>query len=564
MNVSTKVAAGLLRKLGWFLLLSLPIFLFLWPFLVRDNAILVGDWDYFAQLYEAARKSIVEYNQFPWFNPWIGGGVPLYANPQFGLVSLQMPLIILFGTLTGLRLAVLAYFLVGFWGMRSLLLRLGSDRLYAILLSFIWTFSSFPVWRIAGGHFTFSTYFLAPWFFLLLLNVRLRLGWLWLGLFSAFLLNQSLHYLTIHILMIALALVLYQFFFMRKKYSLSIYQFISPYIWAVLVTVPLIAHKLFFTLQYLHDFPRTPPFQGGVPINVLSAGLTFRGTKIFNPVEFYKGGLGWSEYAAYFGLISLILLSYVLVKNLEKISKIPKSTVLLVGGLLLVFLIALGDFGPLSPYGIMKDLPIFNQMQVPSRWLGWFVFGAIVMLSKLPRKAIFVFLLAFSVLDVFQSSFHTINYDHGKYIPPTKVNSSFTQQSFYKNTPDFSINSLRLLHATQANIGDIYGYEPLVGFAGDINYGYSGLTNRCDGATPDCNFVLSNNAKVLYWSPNYIRLLRTSGGDIVLNINPGSYWRANGVRLFSSSDVVSLKQDFVVKDESSDIALNIDPSLLFQ
>jgi hypothetical protein len=77
--------------------LSLPILLFTLRFSILDARMgLSGDWAYFLQIYEAARLSILEYHQFPWWNPWNLGGVPLYANPQFGLVSIQMPLVLLF------------------------------------------------------------------------------------------------------------------------------------------------------------------------------------------------------------------------------------------------------------------------------------------------------------------------------------------------------------------------------------------------------------------------------------------------------------------------------------
>jgi len=550
-----------LKKLALFTVLCLPIVLFLFPFVSNPDRVLFGDWDYFAQLYEAARKSIIEYNQFPWFNPWMSGGVPLYANPQFGLISIQTPLVLLFGTLVGLRLSVLIFFLLGFWGMRKLLVRLHTDIVIATLLSYIWVFSSFPVWRLAGGHFTFGTYFLAPWFFLLLLNIRKRFGWVWVGLFTAFLINQSMHYLTVHILMIATPLVLYQIWSSQKKHKLSLTDSIKPYVFSTLLIIPLTAHKAYYTLQYLHDFPRIPHFQDGVPFNLITAALTFRGTKILNPVDMFNGGLGWGEYAAYFGLVSLILIGYIIVRNLERVRSIDTKLWLLLGGLLLTLAIAYGDFGPFSPYGIMKNLPILNQMQVPSRWLGWFVFGAILLLARLPRKSIFVVLLAFTIVDVSLSSYNIMNRKQNEYQTPNKAQAIIKQQAFYKNTADFSISSLRLLHATQSNIGDIYGYEPIVGFGGDVNEGYVGLSARCaEDRIKTCTFV-SNNALVEYWSPNYIKLKRIGPGTIVVNANPGSYWTVNGARVFASENVIAPSKVFVIDIPDNTIEMKIDPSV---
>ncbi len=551
-------------KLGYFTVLSLPIFLFLHKFVLHTNGILPGDWDYFAQLYEAARRSIVEFHQFPWWNPWMSGGVPLYANPQFGLLSIQMPFVIIFGTLAGLHIAILFYFLLGFWGMLKLLLRLKTNTYIGILLSYIWIFSSFPAWHMAGGHLTFGTYLLAPWFFYFLLNIRKPKGWLWFGLFTAFLINQSLHYMTVHILVLGAVAFIYQIFILNKKHVLSVREQLKPYLLSAVIVLPLIIHKIYYTLQYIHDYPRIPPLETSTPINMITAALTFRGSKVIDPIATQFGSYGWSEYAAYFGLLSLGLLAYLVIKNHEdlKFSK-PQDTVLLTG-LIIIFVIALGNFSVISPYAIMKHLPIFNQMQVAPRWLGWFVFGAILYLAKLPGKKIFIIILIISVVDVFQSNYRVINYDLGTYKTPYTKSLVLKQSAFVANGHVGSPVNQRFLHATQSNEGDIFGYEPIVGFGGDINEAYSTLSSRCAKNRTVCNFVITNNAVVTYWSPNRIELKRTGNGDIKINENPGAYWLINGRRAFKPMRVLELKQNFVISDPSEYITLKIDPSFSYQ
>lgn len=564
MSIESVWYRPLVTRVLWFLLLSLPVILFLLPFVAHRSGILGGDWDYFAQAYEAIRRSVLEYHQFPWWNPWIGGGVPLYANPQIGLISLQTPLILIFGTLVGFRISILLYFLLGFWGMRKLLLRIGADKRIGTLLSYIWVFSSFPVWHITGGHFTFTTYFLAPWFFYLLLNIRKPHGWLWFGLFSAFLVNQSLHYMTVHIMVVGLAVVLYQVTSLRKKHKLSTWPLVKPYVLSLALALPLIAHKLYFTFQYLHDFPRTPPFEAAVPINIITAALTWRSNLVFNPSEIYRGGFGWGEYTAYFGILTLGLLAYFIIKKLERPGSFNLQSKLLLAGLLFVLVLSAGDFGVMSPYGLMKKLPVFSQMQVSPRWLGWFVFGALLLLAKLPRKKFIVIILIISIIDVFASSYGVINHTLEPYQKPTAYSNILDQQAFYTNTPERSLNSMRLFSATQANIGDIYGYEPLVGFGNEFNEGFAGLSSRCATNKTACSFVLTNNAVVEYWSPNFISLRRTAPGNIELNQNPGSYWKVNGKRTFRKMEVAELKQSFVINDPSDEINLQIDPPVLYR
>ena len=195
----------MLYKLGYGLLVTLPVIAYTFKFtlLYRNGIFHGGDWDYFAQSYEAARISILHYHQFPWWNPWMNGGQPLFANPQFGLFSLQMPLVLLFGTVAGLHYSIIVYFLLGFWGMYRLLQRLGSSsRLITILLSYIWLFSSFETEHLAIGHFTFTVYLLAPWLFLTILNIHKKRGWLWFGLWASLIILTATHYITFETLVI--------------------------------------------------------------------------------------------------------------------------------------------------------------------------------------------------------------------------------------------------------------------------------------------------------------------------------------------------------------------------
>lgn len=546
------------------LVLSLPVVLFVLPFVVHKNGVMLGDWDYFAQLYEAARRSIVEFNQFPWWNPWVAGGVPLYANPQFGLVSIQMPLVIVFGTLTGLKLAVLAYLLLGFWGMRMLLIRLAAQPLIATLLSYIFVFSGFGAWHFYAGHLTFSTYFLAPWFIYFLLNIRKSYGWLYVGVCTALILNLSVHYITIHILLIGGIIAVYQIVYAHKKGKLTPKELMQPYIFGGILALILSLHKLLYTLQYLSDYSRVTPEESANSFNIIIAALTFRGSSVIDSTALSKGAFGWWEYAAYFSVISLLLFGYIVIKDLHKPRVINHKNILLLILILFTLLLAFGSFSSFSPYALLKQLPVFEEMRVASRWLGWVVFGILLYLAKLPKNRLIVCLLIIACIDVFLSNYGVINRTTANYNSPQKITSSFEQYANYQNQPVLKKDSLRFYSATQANVGDIYGYEPIFNFNGEkeVENSYEDKTNRC-GLNLDktCTFVLSGNAVVREWSPNKIVLERTGEGNIQLNMNPGNYWLANGERIFTSLRVTELKSDFIITQPEQTITLTTSPSL---
>lgn len=550
-----------LRKVIFLSIFSAPIVFFIYTFAISNrHGILYGDWDYFAQLYEAARQSILTYHQFPWWNPWVIGGVPLYANPQFGLISIQMPLVLIFGTLVGLHLAILIYYVFGFWGMYCLLARIGAQRSLSLLLAYIWVFGSFPAWHIAGGHLTFAVYLLAPWLFLTLLNLRrVRFGWLWLGLFAAFLINQTMHYSVIQMFFVAGIYACGELFIRWREKKLANWQIIKPYLLALGVIIVLAGPRLFFTLQYLHHFTRIPAVEHANSSGLVIDSLTLR--QAVDPIQTFHAQFGWSEYTAYYGILTLMLLVYLIFRSFE-LKKIEARQWWLIGGMIFFLLLALGPFSSFSPYSLMKDLPVFQQMQVASRWLGWFGLLAILFLARLPKKPFVYIILGLSVLDVGLSSRAALNYAQAKYQPPTNRHSIIDQQAFYQNQPDIRLSSLRFLNATQSNVGDVFGYEPLGEFSIVANDDFShGLTIRCGSNQTDCPFVLSKNAVVTKWTPQKFELKRSSSGKIELNMNPGNNWYENGKLLFGGQKEFELKERFIIKDPAETIVVEYRPHL---
>ena len=89
------------------------------PLLQHPENLGFGDWDLFLQKHEAARRTIALWGQFPWWDPWCRGGFPLASNPQCGVISVAMPLILAFGTSVGMRLATHHLLLPGLRGGAS-------------------------------------------------------------------------------------------------------------------------------------------------------------------------------------------------------------------------------------------------------------------------------------------------------------------------------------------------------------------------------------------------------------------------------------------------------------
>lgn len=568
-----KKTKPLYKKLLYIGLLSLPVILFILKFsVINRHGIFRGeDWDYFAQSYEAARQSILRFHQFPWWNPWMNGGQPLFANPQFGLISIQTPLVLLFGTVAGLHYSMLVYYLLGFWGLYLLLQRIGSKtRGITALLSYIWVFSTFAAWHLGGGQLTFGIYLLAPWALLTTLNIYKKRGWLWFGLVASLMLLSAAHYITVEILIICGLVAIFQI--LRQVRAQHIRTFraafpvLLPYLLATAVIIVLCGVRLFYTFQFIHQYPRLEPLDPAVPLKLFIAALTFRhpiDPTSLHPVVNGVGPYGWSEYANYLGLGTLALFAYLVIRRFERLSAIKLSEWLLLGSIGLATLLSLGAFAGWSPFSILHHFPIFNQMRVPSRFICWFGLGVILYLARLPRKPIIYLLLVINVVDVFLASYPILNYNQRAYRPNSHFSNSFEQYEFFETNPALgqigimNIQDFRLLRATHQNIGEIYAYEPILNIG---EYYYLPGPVLC-GINHGCNFVRTNNATVTQWTPQRITLKRTGDGPIQLNMNPGNVWYVNGKQAFPGYRILELQKSFTINDPSQNLTVAFRPSL---
>src|SRR5690606_35633566 len=122
----------------------------------------------------------------------------------------------------------------------------------------------------------------------------------------------------------------------------------------------------------------------------------------------------------YFGLITLALLAYLVFREFQQWRTLPAPRRALFFAIFVVALTSMGAFSPVAPYSLLQQLPVFHQMRVPSRWLGWFSLGVILYLARLPRRPLIYLLLALSALDVAIVNYSVLNAPQTPYHPPPK------------------------------------------------------------------------------------------------------------------------------------------------
>lgn len=549
-----------------------------------------GDFDQQAQYYEAARTSILHYHQFPFWNPWESGGMPLYNNPQYGLISLQSFTTLVFGTFAGLKIAYLTYAFIGFGGMYVLTRRgFGASPLRAILLSYIWIFCGFFSFH-GIDHLGFSLMHFLPWLAYLLIRRRENRAWLWFGGVIGAMLLTSPHYAVLMCSLCLFLLWLWQSVYVSlksKRLSVGVDITKADFVFFLksgLVIFILSAYRMIGAYDFIKTAPRVASDlyePANSPFLMLYA--------LFAPAK--QTGIpanthwSWGEYSGYIGLgtgMAVLVVSFMIMKlvisdvrggkkgrrHLAQYFKTRNLVLFFVLLGVLGYVLSWGSFSAISPMALLKHLPGFDQTRVASRWILVSIFSIIILLAswKKQTRAINV-LLALAAVELF-TIFHFSNgFFSARTHAAREYGSSFHQVINPRydrlmgpggNYSDKSLDSLYV--NTIRNQGSIYTDDPLV------NTTVSAPTVRCGGKLKgNCPFVISHNAKVSSWTPNKIILYRTSKGPVQIDMNPGSYWLVNGVRLPSTNKSPAHSDEkFIIYDKSQQITLEVMPKYSVQ
>lgn len=557
-------------------LLTLPIILYAMPFLLTGNLLAAGDADYLMQTVEAARKSIVEYQQFPWWNPWVSGGVPLFSNPQFGLLSLPLLCGLFFGSIIGYKIALVLYLVLGFWGLYLLLRKCFKTPLVtSMLLGYIWTFGSFFAHRVAGHYTFFTIEFFPLLLYIFLKRHEIKFSWAWFGLVLGLMINAAAHNTTVMAIAVIGLFILIEIFKISIKFtnqkSLVLNNTINLVeirylLLSAGVTVAIAGPRLLASMSYIREYPRNlvlfPEDSIGIYKGIFS---------IFGPVRQYIDqpsipNWSWMEVSAYIGfatgiaaLICLVLIIRSKILFQSSVGRISPGTIAILG--IIFFLLGLGlIIGEASPYSLLSNLPIFSEMRVASRWMVWSALMVILFIgcynSRQYRKLINGLLLI-SVLElfVFGAFFFAKPYS----IQPATYPKSeiINQQIHFDNKRNGALYDENLTATTMSNIGQVIAGDALIDTRNPAPFGSD--TIRCDSDNMSCEFVMSNNAKVEKWSPNHIILRRTAPGNIVLNMNPGKYWLVNEEYPFWNIRQAEPAKNFLITNRDELISIKMQP-----
>ena len=341
------------------------------PLFDQPGALGANDWDQHLFYYASVLKSVVEYGQLPFWNPWYCGGNVLWQNPQIALLSPVYPLTALMSLQLAMKVNIVLHYWIGFIGMHLLLTRvMGLTFLPAVIyLATLVTASGAPAIHLRVGHSVFLPGFYLPLQLYFYFRAFRSGAWRDLLLAAATLalmvFNGGAHILPMSFAALG---------------TFAVVAAIAKRDWR-----PLLMVAVFTIAGLAYAAPKL------LPVGLFVGGERFWDTR--NPTEHpdrvtldilqqtylvptqHVGGRwpqqrhGWHEYGNYIGYAGVVVVVIGLVWALGRRHAADRwfgfslavTTVVL-------FALSLGEFSRLAPASIATHLPLFSSFRIPSRY----------------------------------------------------------------------------------------------------------------------------------------------------------------------------------------------------
>lgn len=368
-------------------------FLFLLPIFSNSQNWGLYDWDQHLFYHESARISFLAFHQFPLWTPYYCGGNPLLANPQSAFLSPFFSLVLLFGSVVGLKLEAVAYLALGLAGTFLAARRLGCSNPASALASAVFMFSSWFTVRVVVGHTTFFPFALLPFVFLFYLGAssasaspasRIRYA-------VAAAVALAIVFLSGGIYPFYAAVILLAFYSLLDSAGSRRLFPVASVAAIFLLAALLSSAKLLPVVDFTSGVAAEEDSQL-VSAKIILGSLLSRDQFIEHNdiatgrdsfpegrqkyLETMEGRLpwGWHEYSAYVGIVPL-LLAGLAAFGFRKNWKLLASAIFF-------FLLALGTFIPFGPWHLLRQIPFFSSLHGPSRFMIVFVFLAALLSAR--------------------------------------------------------------------------------------------------------------------------------------------------------------------------------------
>lgn len=496
----------------------------------------IHDWDQHFMYNAVPRTTILEFNQFPLWNPYYCGGNAMLANPQSSFLNPMYIFVMVFGEVTGLKILIPVYLMIGLFGMFLLARHLNISLISSYLSAFLFMLSGMYAVHLSVGHAIWVQMALMPFIFLFYLKSLSQIRYVILSaLFMAFIfLGGGLYPLFFIITFLAfysVFLAIKEWRSPKAGYFRHLKNLVMVFLLFALLSSVKLAPMLAFTSE--HSFEKKDVQHND--FKKMIEALTFRdaesrlGYMYDYSINGYGVAWGWHEYHAYIGFLPLLLF---LAGSVFLFRKEWPLVLLAV----ISFLIAWGDSSIINIWGFLRQFPLISDLHGPSRFLAVFVFSASLVIGKFTSifedtkiafafkskkfsilKLILILVAIFIFIDLFLVNSHLFKHSFVK--KPLDIEAQeFAQVTGDREKSQYPIYLANLGILTcfdrvkpQLRAAPKFDTKTGAAYANYIGEAYIFETNETQ--------------QISYFSPNKVKVKANESGILVLNQNYAAGWK---------------------------------------
>ncbi|MEK6932528.1 MAG: hypothetical protein AABW56_01910 [Nanoarchaeota archaeon] len=507
----------------FFILISI---IYTLPLFIKPTTIGIIDWDLWLFYNEVARKSILEFNQIPFWNPYYCGGNILLAHPESQIFSPFFLFVLLFGSVIGIKIAIFFGFFLGLLGMYFLARFFKLSEFSSATAAFIYMISAPFGLRIAIGQFSYLAlgfYPLAFLFFLKGLHKRRYLIGSSLCLAFAFF-TGVVYELSFFILFLGIYAVIYSIF-KRKVKAIVVFGLI------ILLMILIISFKLIPLIDFIYNNPRTAGFSSNEYTSLEDFADNFlKSTRL----SYHYYGVSpphsiprWWEGVVGIGVFGVALVILGIVYWIRNEKPLVITSIIFV-------LIYLGDTFPINLWKLLHAFPPFNSFYVIGRVSFILIFSSALLggagfswLETKFNKRLFGYYLIFFLFLIFGFYLFSMNGPIISDALQIEIPNIERSDVFFQTIKDFSYNKFMSRGhylAVQENKGDLRCTEE-VRTATSV----SAIPRESQLYKGEAYLIDGGKANIIYFSPNKITVKVESDKEnlLVLNQNYEKDWNVN-------------------------------------
>jgi len=518
------------------------------PIMQHPDGLGFADWDFVLDKFEAMRRTILVWGQFPWWNPWCRGGFPLAAEPQIGAVSIATPLVLTLGTTIGLRISAIVCMVIAVEGAYRLAWLWFREPWSAAAAALIYGLNGSVIINTAQGYVLAMSYCSVPWlaFYAFRIGGRLSDG-LWLGFWSAFAVLNGLQYISFYGSLLAALIVMRAVRIQPPGHRLKL---LAHTMAAVGMSLTLCGWRLATVLLVLRDDRRERATHWDESPMAVFHHLLTRPSPDWPDVI---PGWHWAtfiELTWYVGPVVLLLV----VASLAYGWRWWHTLALAAGWL------AIGSVRGYHPSYWVADWPIFASTHAVTRWrfiatLGLGLAAGSVLARW--RRSGNRMTGALAILSAVVIAVDLVSLGHQQLPLAFSVRP---EPHKFPGPPVRDIVNVRdgLGYAcVLRGYGVIRGYEPMLGYRRDAP---TLRRAREDPDYPGESWTANGPVQPVDWSPNRLVFQVAPQEEVWINQNPGSWWWANGRPAFAGRRCAEPMIPFVARaDGTGRLELRIRP-----